>query len=327
MQTVQWGIIGCGDVTEKKSGPAFAKAKGSKLLAVMRRDAAKAKDYATRHEVPKWYSDAGALLRDPDVNAVYIATPPAFHLKYTLMAAEAGKPVYVEKPMAVNLKECQSMVDTCRRKGVPLYVAYYRRALPRFVKVKELIDSGVLGEVHSFHILLHQPPKEGDQGPQTSWRVDPEVAGGGYFIDLAPHTLDFIDYLFGPIVDVSGFAGNKAGLYAAEDNVAAVFRTKGHQLGTGLWSFSTENEADEVRINGTKGYLTFASFADEPIHLRTRDQQEDFMIETPQHVQQPLIQLVVDELLGRGSCPSSGKSALRTTRVTDEILKDYYQMI
>ena len=324
MQTVGWGIIGCGDVTEKKSGPGFAKAKGSELRAVMRRDAAKAKDYAARHKVPKWYSDAAELLRDPDVNAVYIATPPAFHLKYTLMAAEAGKPVYVEKPMAINLKECEDMVETCRQKGVPLYVAYYRRALPRFMKVKELIDTGALGEVHSFQIVLHQPPKEEDKGPQVPWRVDPALAGGGYFIDLAPHTLDFMDYLFGPIIDVQGYADNKAGLYSAEDNVAAVFRTKQHLLGTGIWSFSTDNEADEVRINGTKGYLSFASFADEPVRLRTDEREEDFIIENPQHVQQPLIQLVVDELLGRGTCPSTGQSALRTTRITDELLKDYY---
>jgi predicted dehydrogenase len=325
MQKVRWGIIGCGDVTEKKSGPGFAKANGSELVAVMRRDAAKAKDYAARHHVDKWYSDAGELLHDPHVNAVYIATPPAFHLKYTNMAAEAGKPVYVEKPMAINLQECEDMVEVCRRKGVPLFVAYYRRALPRFLKVKELLDSGVLGEVQSFHIKLHQAPSKTDRSPHTPWRVDPAVAGGGYFIDLAPHTLDFIDYLFGPIIDVRGYAVNKAGLYAAEDNVAAVFRTKKHQIGTGIWSFSTENEADEVRINGTNGFLTFASFADKPIQLRTKERDEDFTIEHPAHVQQPLIQTVVDELLGRGTCPSTGESALRTTRVTDEILKEYYR--
>lgn len=325
MQKVRWGIIGCGDVTEKKSGPGFAKAEGSELVAVMRRDAAKAKDYAARHHVDKWYSDAGELLQDPDVNAVYIATPPAFHLKYTIMAAEAGKPVYVEKPMAVNLQECEDMVDICRQKGVPLFVAYYRRALPRFLKVKELIDSGALGEVHSFHIVLHQAPSETDRGPHTAWRVDPAVAGGGYFIDLAPHTLDFIDYVFGPIIEARGYALNRSGLYSAEDNVAAVFRTKGHQLGTGIWSFSTDNTEDVVQINGTKGFLTFASFADKPIQLRTEEREEDFMIEQPPHVQQPLIQTVVDELLGRGTCPSSGQSALRTTRVTDEILKTYYR--
>jgi len=327
MQHVHWGIIGCGDVTEKKSGPGFAKANGSDLVAVMRRDAAKAKDYAARHNVPRWYSKAEDLLQDADVNAVYIATPPAYHLSYTIMAAEAGKPVYVEKPMAINVKECEKMLEVCHKNGVPLYVAYYRRALPRFLKVKQLIDSGALGEVHSFAITLHQPPSEADQGSHTPWRVDPAIAGGGYFIDLATHTLDLIDYLFGPITDVHGLAVNRAGLYAAEDNVTAVFKTKSHLVGSGNWSFSTLNEEDEVRINGTQGNLSFASFQDKPVVLNTDTQREEFFIDHPPHVQQPLIQTVVDELLGLGNCPSTGQSGLRTTRVTDEILKGYYQTL
>ncbi|MFO7729634.1 MAG: Gfo/Idh/MocA family oxidoreductase [Spirochaetia bacterium] len=327
MQHVHWGIIGCGDVTEKKSGPGFAKANGSDLVAVMRRDAAKAKDYAARHNVPRWYSKAEDLLQDPDVNAVYIATPPAYHLSYTIMAAEAGKPIYVEKPMAINVKECEKMLEACCKNGVPLYVAYYRRALPRFLKVKQLIDAGALGETHSFAITLHKPPSETDRGPHTQWRVDPSISGGGYFIDLASHTLDLIDYLFGPITEVNGFAVNRAGLYAAEDNVAAVFKTKSHIVGSGTWSFSTLNEEDEVRIIGTRGSLSFTSFTDKPVILNTDTQREEFSIEDPPHVQQPLIQTVVDELVGHGTCPSTGKSALRTTRVTDEILKGYYQSL
>jgi len=327
MQTIRWGIIGCGDVTEKKSGPGFAKAEGSDLVAVMRRDAAKAKDYAERHNVPKWYSDAKELVHDPEVNAVYIATPPAFHLKYTIMAAEAGKPIYVEKPMAIHLKECEEMVNICRSHGVPLFVAYYRRALPRFLKVKELIESGELGEPHSFQIFLHHPPSEIDRGPHTPWRIDPAISGGGYFIDLAPHTIDFMDYLFGPITEAHGYAVNSGGWYAAEDNVAAVFKTKKHQLGTGLWSFSTNNTVDEVRINGPRGYISFASFDNKPVILQTDKGREEFLIDHPEHVQQPLIQKVVDELRGKGTCPSTGESALRTTRLTDEILKSYYQTL
>ena len=327
MQHVHWGIIGCGDVTEKKSGPGFAKAKGSDLVAVMRRDAAKAKDYAARHNVPRWYSKAEDLLQDADVNAVYIATPPAYHLSYTIMAAEAGKPVYVEKPMAINVKECEKMLEVCHKNGVPLYVAYYRRALPRFLKVKQLIDSGALGEVHSFAITLHQPPSETDKDSNTPWRVDPAIAGGGYFIDLATHTLDLIDYLFGPITEVHGLAVNRAGLYAAEDNVTAAFKTKSHLVGSGIWSFSTLNEEDEVRINGTRGSIRFASFQDKPVVIDTDTQREEYSIEHPSHVQQPLIQTVVDELLGLGTCPSTGQSGLRTTRVTDEILKGYYQTL
>ena len=131
MTRIRWGIIGCGDVTEVKSGPAFAKADGSALVAVMRRTAELAEDYARRHGVPRWYADAEALVRDPEVDAVYVATPPSSHREYVLLAARHDKPVYVEKPMAMNHRECLDMVAACRDAGVPLFVAYYRRALPR----------------------------------------------------------------------------------------------------------------------------------------------------------------------------------------------------
>ncbi len=157
MQTIRWGIIGCGDVTEVKSGPGFQKADHSSLVAVMRRNGALARDYAERHGVPRWYDDGAKLIADPEVDAVYIATPPDAHKPYTLLAAQAGKPVYVEKPMALNFGECQAMVAACQAAGTPLFVAFYRRALPRFIKIKALIDSGAIGEVRFINILLHQP--------------------------------------------------------------------------------------------------------------------------------------------------------------------------
>jgi Oxidoreductase family, NAD-binding Rossmann fold len=154
MRTIRWGIIGCGDVTEVKSGPGFQKANHSRLVAVMRRTGELARDYARRHGVPRWYDNAEALINDPEVDAVYIATPPVAHKDYTLLCARAGKPVYVEKPMALNYQECQFMLRACRAAGLPLFVAYYRRALPRFLKVKQLIDTHAIGEVRSFRKWL-----------------------------------------------------------------------------------------------------------------------------------------------------------------------------
>src|SRR5665647_553178 len=130
MKKINWGIIGCGDVTELKSGPAFNKVKNSCLVAVMRRDAAKAKDYAQRHHVPRWYTDANLLINDPEVNAIYIATPPSTHEAYTIAALAAGKPVYVEKPMTVSYKTAINMVDMATQKQGKLVVAHYRREQP-----------------------------------------------------------------------------------------------------------------------------------------------------------------------------------------------------
>ncbi len=195
MRTIRWGIIGCGDVTEVKSGPGFQKASHSRLVAVMRRNGDLARDYAHRHGVPRWYDSAEDLIGDPDVDAVYIATPPAFHKEYTLLSAQAGKPVYVEKPMALNFQECRQMIQACQAAGVPLFVAYYRRALARFLNIKQLLDTQAIGEPRFVNITLYQPIAQDELTPQTlPWRVIPELAGGGRFVDLASHMLDFLDY-------------------------------------------------------------------------------------------------------------------------------------
>lgn len=319
MNTIRWGIIGCGDVTEVKSGPAFQKARGSALVAVMRRDAAKAEDYARRHGVPRWYTDAEALVADPDVDAVYVATPPSSHERYTRLAAGAGKPVYVEKPMGLDHAECRAMIDACAAAGVPLFTAYYRRAMPRFLRIKALLEAGAIGTVRAVAITVCRafaPPP----GP-LPWRVDPAISGGGLFVDLASHQLDLVDFFLGPITATDGVAGNQGGLYAAEDIVAATFCWDGGARGTGLWSFSAWGDTDRTEIVGTRGRILYATFGEAPVILETDAGIESLDLPFPPHVQQPLIQTIVDELhTGTPSCPSTAASAARTTRVIDTLL-------
>lgn len=324
-QEVRWGIIGVGDVCEVKSGPALQLATGSRLVAVMRRNGEKARDYAERHGVPKWYDDAGALISDPEVNAVYIATPPDTHEYYTLQVAAAGKPVYVEKPMARTHAECLSMVQRCEVAGIPLFVAYYRRALPNFLKVKEIIDNGLIGTVRCVDIKLFKPLKPDQERPDqhtANWRVHPDIAGGGYFYDLAAHQLDYLDYLLGPIQQATGFAANQAGLYAAEDIVCGSFQFKNGILGQGLWCFTGSDDAalDLTTIYGSKGQVSFQYFSEYKVFLQLDGQAPEVMsFDMPRHIQQPLIQQVVDELLGKGQSPSTGLSGARTNWVMGKI--------
>ncbi|SFG45176.1 Gfo/Idh/MocA family protein [Pontibacter chinhatensis] len=322
MQKVRWGIIGCGDVTEVKSGPAFNKVPDSELVAVMRRNVAKARDYAERHGVPKWYDRAEDLIHDPEVDAVYIATPPDSHAAYTLQVAAAGKPVYVEKPMALNYAQCQEMIATCEQAGVPLFVAFYRRSQPAFRKVKELVESGVLGDIRLVTIKLYQSLRPEQYKDALPWRVQPEISGGGLFHDLAPHQLDILDFILGPIVAASGQVTNQAGMYEAEDLVTAQFRFEGGVLGSGVWCFSVaeQQQEDNIEIIGSKGRLTFPTFAREPIRLETAAGTEEFLLPPPQHVQQPFIQSIVEELTGKGKCPGSAASAARTSWVMDQIV-------
>lgn len=319
---VKWGIIGCGDVTEIKSGPAFQKVDHSELIAVMRRNGEKAADYAKRHNVPKWYDDADKLIHDPDINAIYIATPPSTHAAYAIKSMKAGKPTYVEKPMAMNADECQKMLDVSKETGVPLFVAYYRRALPYFVKLKELMDMHAIGDVKTINLILHLPAKPEELDGSAGWRVDPSISGGGHFHDLAAHQLDYLEYAFGLIKEVKGLATNQAGLYAAEDTVSAAFQFESGVLGTGSWCFTVpEKQAmDVTEIVGSKGRISFSFFSNTVLHVETETMVEDFNLPHPEHVSQPLVDLLVKDLRGEGTCPSTGETGMRSSLLMDLIV-------
>lgn len=324
METVRWGIVGCGDVTEIKSGPGFSKAQNSSLVSVMRRDRDLAQDYANRHGVPKWTGDAAELINDPDVDAVYVATPPNAHKEYVMMCAAAGKPVLVEKPIATDYAEASEMVDACKAADVPIFVAYYRRAMPLYLKVKEIIDSGLIGEARTVHINhFERPPAPGFDAGGVPWRMLPEVGGGGIFVDIGCHALDFLDFAFGPVAAVSGFADNLSGLYPAEDMVTASFVFASGVHGSGEWCFTSHHNFEQTRIVGTAGEVAFSFFAPNPIIVTTPDGKTEFDIGYPKHVHQPLIQTIVDDLVGTGKCDSTGETGLRATKVIDTVLQDF----
>jgi len=319
---IRWGIIGCGNVTEVKSGPGFQKAADSALVAVMRRDREKAADYAQRHGVPKFYDQAADLINDPEVDAVYIATPPSSHCQLGLAAASARKPCLMEKPMAMNHAECLQLVEAFRRAQTPLFVAYYRRALPRFLKVREMLQSGAIGRVTSVRILQHDRLAVGEAA--LGWRFDPAIAGSGLFMDLASHGLDLLDFLVSPITQVAGFAVNTGGAYKAEDATAACFQFESGVVGEGIWNFNADRWDDAIIFTGSTGQLRTPVFTDGDIVVRSGGDETVFELRNPPHVHQPLIQTIVDELLGQGQCESTGESGARTSWVMDRCLETYY---
>jgi 1,5-anhydro-D-fructose reductase (1,5-anhydro-D-mannitol-forming) len=324
--SIRWGILGCGAVCEVKSGPAFQLASDSELVAVMRRDRARAEDFARRHRVPAWYDDADRLIADPRVDAVYIASPPGSHRDLALRVAKAGKPAYVEKPMARNHGECKQMVDAFAVAKLPLFVAYYRRRLPRFLKVKELLDGQVLGKVRRVDVRYESDGQLRHRGAaQLPWRMQAEHAGGGLFLDLASHTLDVLDFLFGPLQAVNGEASRAAAPGDVEDRVVMHFATPAGAQGSASWNFSSNAKEDRIEIVGEGGTLRLSTFGDGPVELeRPGGVVESYSLPNPPHIQQPLIQSIVDSLLGRGACPSTGESAARTSDVMDRALLGYY---
>lgn len=327
MKEIKWGFIGCGEVTEKKSGPAFNSIEGSEIIAVMSRSEQKARSYAERHHIQKWYKDPQSLIDDPDVNAVYIATPPSSHATFAIMAMRAGKPVYVEKPLAASYEDCIRINRISEQTGVPCFVAYYRRYLPYFQRVKQIINEGEIGKVINVQIRFSVPPRDLDYNTpdKLPWRLQPDIAGGGYFYDLAPHQLDLLQNFFGVITRAHGYCANRAHLYEAEDTISAVFMFQNGLPGSGSWCFVGHDSAKEDRIEviGDKGMVSFSVFNYDPIHLVTSDGDRRITVPNPPYVQLPIITEVTRHLQGVGICECTSVSATPVNWVMDRILGKY----
>ena len=327
MKILRWGFIGCGEVCEKKSGPCFSEVEGSSVVAVMSRTEEKAHSYAQRHGVPRWYTDAQQLIDDPEVNAVYVATPPSSHATFAIMAMRAGKPVYVEKPLASTYEDCARVNRVSEQTGQPCFVAYYRRYLPYFLRVKDIIEQGAIGEPQNVQVRCAWPPRELDYGHPENlpWRLQPDVAGGGYFYDLAPHQFDLLQYIFGVILEARGICANRGGLYQAEDSVSAVFRFENGLPGSGSWVFAAHESAreDRILVLGNRGSLSFSVFNYKPIEVHTSEGTQRIEVENPAYVQFPLIKNVIEHLQGLAVCTCTSVSVTPTNWVLDRILGKY----
>ncbi len=320
-KTIKWGIIGCGNVTEVKSGPPYKLTEGFDLVAVMRRNEIKAKDYAERHKIKKYYTDADALINDDEIDAIYIATPPDTHKFYALKVAEAGKICCIEKPMTPSYADSLIIYKTFKEKELPLFVAYYRRSLPRFKKLKEWLDNGEIGTIR--HITWHhnKPASEIDKSGAYNWRTDAKIAPGGYFDDLASHGLDLFSLLLDDIKDVKGIATNQQGYYDAKDAITASWIHENGITGSGTWNFGSDSHIDTVIIYGSTGRIEFAVFHEKPLVLISANNNMTVSIENPKHIQQFHVEDMRDELIHKNyQHPSTGKSALHTNWVMDKIL-------
>jgi len=323
MESINWGIIGCGDVTEIKSGPAFNKVPNSKLIAVMRRDAAKAADYAQRHNVGKWYDDAEKLMSDPEINAIYIATPPASHLPYAVSALQKGFNVYVEKPVTRNADEAKQMAEAVKKSNSKLTVAHYRRALPMFLHVKKLFDDKVIGDIRTVQIRMWQARKPKLVADvETNWRVDPEISGGGYFHDLAPHQLDLMLFYFGEPAQFNGFSLNQSHATPADDHVCGQILFKNNIVVNGSWCFNVaESETiDSCEIIGTKGKITFPFFG-KTVTCKTETGENTTEFTHPQHIQQPMIEKIVAYFSDHEPNPCPIEEAVILMNIIDSFTK------
>ena len=317
---IRWGIIGCGNVTEVKSGPPYQLTQDFSLAMVMRRNLEKAKDFATRHGVPGYTSDPMAIINNPDIDAVYIATPPDTHKHYGLLVAHAGKPCCIEKPLAPNYSESREIVTAFEQRQLPLFIAYYRRSLPRFNKIKEWLDHDRIGAVRHIHWLKTRTVSPLDKSGVYNWRTDARIATAGYFDDLASHGLNLFTYLLGNIDAASGVATNQLGIYSAKDAISGSWIHSNGVTGSANWNFASCRPIDQVSIIGATGEIRFSVLHEAPVELITEAGKEALDIPHPKHLHEYHVENMRKHLFGEAQHPSQGASALHTSWVMDKIL-------
>lgn len=318
-RNLRWGFIGCGSVTEVKSGPAYQMTPGLEVAGVTRRDLDKARDYARRHNIARVYSSPAELIAAPEIDAVYIATPPDSHFEYGMAVAAAGKICCIEKPLTSRYDQALQLCEAFEKRQLPLFVAYYRRSLPRFEQVRQWLQQGRIGEVRHIHWQLLRQPNRFDLNGLPNWRTDSKVAPGGYFEDIGSHGLDLFCHWLGPITQVAALSSNQQGLYSANDSFSASWQHQSGISGSGLWNFGSPLSRDQAEIIGSRGCIRLALLQDAPLELETADEQLSLVITNPPHIQQYHVLNMREHLAGRLQHPSMGRSAAHTTAVMEAI--------
>ncbi|WP_254274489.1 Gfo/Idh/MocA family protein [Haloarcula marina] len=317
-EPIRWAVIGCGDVVERKSGPAFQDSERSHVRAVVSTDGTSAEAYASATGVPIATDDAERVITDPDVDAVYIATPPDTHEGYTRVAAEAGKPVLVEKPMGRSVTEAGTMIEHCDRHSVELFVAYYRRFHPHVEKIRELLTAGAIGEpCRAVVDYGHATPAE------PGWRERPAVSGGGWFVDAASHRVDLLCYLLGAPTEATGSVRYASGETPTEEIVSLTVVIDG-TVCTVTSDFVTGTSSDAFRLFGTEGHIVAETLDDGTLVYETADHTGRLDFEPPEITHEGLLTHVEGALLDGETNRTSGRDALRTEAILDTCVRSGY---
>ena len=322
-KTIRWGFLGCGKVVQSKSGDAFRKVPNSTIEMIRRRDLEAARQSAEYFGAPKWCDSIEELLAS-DIEAVYIATPPGLHYQQAMECLKAGKAVYLEKPFARNYTEAKALTESFEKAGVPLYISHYRRALPRFLKIREMLSEKIIGEVQTIEFQLNRIFSQKEA--ETTWLYDPVLSGGGKYYDIAPHTVDIINFLFGNIIQVEGSAKNTGRGCPLENIVEMSFVTETGVKGTAVFCCVADEKSDRLHVTGTKGTMEFSVHGKTDVIVRNLEGTvvEQFDLPDPKTVEEAMVQSVVEDLLGISVCESKAGEVLITYKIIDQVLDQFY---
>jgi predicted dehydrogenase len=289
MKAVKWGLIGCGDIARKRVAPALRDLASCELVAVSRAREELAEPFAREFGARRWYGEWAELARDPEIEAVYVATPVYLHARQTVAAAKAGKHVLCEKPMALDTGECRAMIEACRDNGVRLGIAYYRRFYPLLRRMKELIATGEIGRVGLARIDAFEW-QEIPAGSPRAWFHRKDQAGGGPLMDFGCHRIEVFLNLLGPAEEATGVTGNVLFDREVEDTASAAFRFRAGPLGVLTVSTAVRETRDSLDVYGSLGSLHVPALNRGALQVVSREGER--WEEHPPHanLHQPLIE-------------------------------------
>lgn len=312
---LNWGIIGNSDIARKRGGPAIREGGNRRLLSILCRDLDRARQFCVEHGAERPYADLGEFLADPDLHAVYVSTELHRHCAETVAAAEAGKHVLCEKPMALNPEECRRMIEACRANGVNLQIAFTRRYYAKADKMLELLRAGAIGKVVSARI-----ESSGDYNPAADdpkhWRVVPNQGGGGNLQDMGSHYFDLVCHFLGEPELVLGLEGHLKHGYGVPDTESALVRMRSGCHVTGLFHWSQAIGVSQFDIYGTEGALLASPYEGSRLVLRRRGQPEEvFDLPVPENNYVPMVDDFTRRCLAGEGSRFTGEDGLLSTQI------------
>jgi predicted dehydrogenase len=320
MKTVRWGLIGAGDIVKRRVADALRHGRGCGLVAVSRARGDRVDAFA-REVGARGYRDWRDLVRDPDVDAVYVATPVHLHAEQTIAAAQAGKDVLCEKPMAMDVEECDRMIAACRAGGVRLGIAYYRRFYPAVRRIREILDAGEIGDPVWTQMTAFEP-FDPPPGAPRSWLLQRSRAGGGPMADFGCHRLEVLVHFHGPVRRVTSIVANVVLRREVEDTAAALLQFERGPCAMLAVTHAAADRQDTIDLFGTRGSIRVASLNGGDLVVRTGDLERRESHPPAANVHLPLVEDFVDALQHGRDPTVDGQVGRAVAVIQDEIYAD-----
>ncbi|MBA7518925.1 Oxidoreductase P35 [subsurface metagenome] len=315
-EELNWGIIGCGDVVERKFMPSIIKTKHSKVTAVFGRDRDKVEAFTKKYDIQKSYTSIDDFLKDKEIDIVYIATPTYVHAEQTIMSANAGKHVLCEKPMALNVKEGKEMITAAKANQVQLMIAFYRRFYPVVTKIKEIISMELIGKLITARVFsgsLYSPTSK----QKHNWRGDASLSGGGWIWDVGSHRLDLLVFLLGKPEEVSAYLSSVYIDLQVEDSCVLILEFENKIQLSSTFNWNIYGSFDEFAIYGTEGYVKTCDLETGDLIVCTKESHSSYHLPRVLPTHLPVIENFTKSINEGRKNICTGEMGLETSKILE----------